>query len=554
MESCVIGLDFGTDSVRGVLVGTDSLQLLAEAVAYYPRWNNRFYCEPQLSRFRQHPLDYIESVEKVLLELTSLQPDRKSMIKSISLATTGSTPCLVDKEGVPLSLTEKHKENPNAMFVLWKDHSAIQEAEEINDKLVNNPINYSKYSGGNYSSEWFWSKALHLLRVDERLREDAYGVVEHCDWMVSYLIGKTKIEEMKLSRCSAGHKAMWHEEWEGFPSADFLYELDPQLADFVKRMSKQTYTSDCVAGTLSADWRRKLGLTQSVLVGVGNTDAHAGAVGAGIKSGTLVQNMGTSTCSMVVMPYNKMKHFVVEGICGQVDGSILPGQIGLEAGMSAFGDVFAWYQKVISQTTEKLIEKSSFLSSAQKENLIKEIKENILIELTNEIETHPDRIPSCYATDWLNGRRTPYTNYQLTGSLSGLTLGTDANDIYYAFVEATVFGIKAIVNHFKKNEIDIEKVVAIGGIPFKSNLVMQLLADSLQIPIEVPDCKQACALGSAIFATVIAKIFPTVEVAQEVFKRPIVKVFKPNERRASLLKKRYKHYQKLGRLQEKLLE
>lgn len=378
-NSYVIGIDYGTDSVRSLLVNAVTGEELAVSVFEYPRWKKGLYCNPQENQFRQHPLDYIEGLEYVICNLLKQVPEAKDYVKAIALDTTGSTPCLINKEGTPLALLDEYKDNPNAMFILWKDHTALQEAYEINALCAHWNVDYTAYSGRNYSSEWFWAKALHVLKTDESLHKHAYSITEHCDWIPAVLTGVNNAEQIKLSRCSAGHKAMWAESWGGFPSQQFLSHLNPLLDGFADRLDQQTYTCDQSAGFLCKEWADKLGLSTNVVIGIGNTDAHAGATGAGVKYKTLVQNLGTSTCNMAVMPHEKVGDNLIEGISGQVDGSIIPGMIGFEAGMSAFGDVYAWFKKMIFNPINEIIEQSSLLNEEMKKQLLDEISDNIQI-------------------------------------------------------------------------------------------------------------------------------------------------------------------------------
>lgn len=544
METCVIGVDFGTDSVRALLVNAATGEELSSSVAEYERWKNGLYCDAAKKQFRQHPLDYIDGLKAVLKDVLRHKPSAAS-VKAIAVDTTGSTPCLIDKNARPLALTEKYKDDPDAMFILWKDHTATTEAEEINMRVAEWNVDYTKYLGRSYSSEWLWSKALHVLRNNPKLRADAYSVVEHCDWIPALLTGVQCPEDLKISRCSAGHKAMWADDWGGFPSAAFFSNLDNQLADFVDRMQSETYTCDVAAGYLSEEWAKELGLTTDVLVGIGNTDAHCGAVGAGIKYKTLVQNMGTSTCGMVVMPSEAVGDNLVEGICGQVDGSIIPGMIGFEAGMSAFGDVYAWFKKTVTSTTFSIIDESTILSDEQKVALKKEIEGRILSVLTEKAVARNGFDNSVCATDWLNGRRNPYTNYDLKSSIIGLTLSTLPEDIYSALVEATCFGIKSIVDHFIANGVAIEGIVAIGGVALKSPFVMQTLSNILNMSIKVLDCKEACALGAAMFAATIIGKYETVTEAQERFSRPVLAVYNPNPTKIEKYKIKYSIYKEM---------
>ena len=323
----VIGVDFGTDSVRSVLIDAGNGEELSSAVHRFTRWEKGLYCDPGTNQFRQHPLDYIEGIEitiKKALELANgIDINR---IKGLSIDTTGSTPVAVDEQGIPLSLKAGFEENPNAMFILWKDHTAVKEAEEINVLSRSwGGTDFTQYEGGVYSSEWFWAKVLHVIREDESVFQNAFSWVEHCDWMPALLTGKTDPLHIKRSRCAAGHKAMWHKDWDGLPDEEFLVQLDPKLQGVKSRLYTDTYTADTPIGNLSAEWAKKLGLHERVIIGAGTFDAHAGALGGEVEEYTLSKVMGTSTCDMLVAPLETAGEKLVTGICGQVDGSIIPG-------------------------------------------------------------------------------------------------------------------------------------------------------------------------------------------------------------------------------------
>ena len=315
----VIGVDYGTDSVRSVIVDSRNGMELASSVFTYPRWQQGLYCDASQNQFRQHPLDYVEGLEQTIKDcIKKAGKSVADIIKAISVDTTGSTPVAVNEQGVPLALIPGFENNPNAMFVLWKDHTGIKEAAAINDHATKFPINYLQYVGGIYSSEWFWAKLLHVLRVDEQVRNACYSWVEHCDWVPFLLTGGTDIKEMKRGRCSAGHKGLWAAEYGGLPPDEFFTSLDPLLKGFTSRLYKDTYTSDQVAGTLSAEWATRLGLSTDVVIGVGAFDAHMGAVGGQIEPYHLSKVMGTSTCDMLVAPMADMQGKLIKGICGQV--------------------------------------------------------------------------------------------------------------------------------------------------------------------------------------------------------------------------------------------
>src|SRR4051812_13928291 len=319
---CVVGIDFGTDSVRSVVVDTTSGGVLGASVKYYPRWAAGLYCDPLENRFRQHPSDYLESMESSLVEALRLAgPGVPARVRGIGVDTTGSTPALADHSGQPLALNPAFAENPNAMFVLWKDHTAVAEAERLNHLARTwGGVDYTKYVGGIYSSEWFWAKAVHILETDPAVAGAAVSIVEHCDWIPAVLTGTTDLGRFKRSRCAAGHKALWHAEFDGYPSNAFLAKLNSRLPALKSTLGGETFTSDTPFGTLSAEWAAKLGLPRETVVAVGAFDAHMGAVGGGIGRNRLLKVMGTSTCDIVVAAPGEQPERLVAGICGQVDG------------------------------------------------------------------------------------------------------------------------------------------------------------------------------------------------------------------------------------------
>ena len=406
-KSVVIGVDFGTDSVRTVVIDGADGNEIAGSVFSYPRWKEGKYSDPSSNQFRQHPLDYVEGLESSLKQaLQASPPGTADRVVGLSVDTTGSTPVAVDRQGTPLALLPEFAENPNAMFVLWKDHTAVQEAEEINHLAKTwGGIDFTQYEGGIYSSEWFWAKILHVLRGDSSVRAAAYSWVEHCDWIPALLTGRTDPLTMMRSRCAAGHKAMWHATFAGLPSEEFLARLDPLLTGLRARLFEKTFTSDVCVGTLKPEWARRLGLPADVKVGVGAFDAHMGAVGGEIKPYQLIKIMGTSTCDMLIVPPEDLGNHLVKGICGQVDGSIIPGMIGLEAGQSAFGDVYAWFRDVLMWPVEHIIAKNSSLDSNAKEKIVEEVSENLITELSKEAANVPIEESGILALDWMNGRR-----------------------------------------------------------------------------------------------------------------------------------------------------
>ncbi len=516
MKNYVIGLDYGTDSVRAMLIDTENGQELASNVCQYKRWATKEYCNASTNQFRQHPLDHIEGLEatiKYVVQNSNIDP---SLIRSICIDTTGSSPVPVTKDGIPLALTEGFEHNPNAMMVLWKDHTAINEANEINELAVNwGGENFTKYVGGIYSSEWFWAKILHIAKVDTAVKDAAYTWMEHCDLMTYLLIDNKDLKTFKRSRCAAGHKAMWHEDWNGLPPEEFLGQLHPYLAALRGRLYDETYTSDVIAGNLSQEWATRLGLTTDTVIAVGTFDAHSGAVGAKIEENTLVRVMGTSTCDIIIDSKESIGTKTVRGICGQVDGSVIPGFIGLEAGQSAFGDLLAWYKELLLWPTEHLLATSTLLTEEQKKQLKAEMSDNLIVQLTAEAEKIPLSESVPIALDWINGRRTPDANQEIKSVISNLNLGTKAPHLFKSLVNAICFGSKKIVDRFEEEGVKINSVIGIGGVARKSPYIMQTLANVLNKPIKIAASDQTPALGAAIYAAVAAGIYPNVIEASQ---------------------------------------
>ena len=549
----VIGVDFGTDSVRSVVVNVADGFEVAASVFYYPRWKEGLYCDASLNQFRQHPLDYIEGLEYTIKDCLHKAGNAvAASIAAISVDTTGSTPVAIDATGTPLSLLPQFVHNPNAMFVLWKDHTATKEAEKINEQAKQFETNYLQFVGGIYSSEWFWAKLLRTLRVDEKVREATYSWVEHCDWIPFLLTGGTDVHQMKRSVCAAGHKALWAEAFGGLPPNDFFVSIDPLLDGFTSRLFTQVYTSDKAAGTLSKEWSERLGLQQTVQVGVGAFDAHMGAVGGEIEPYYLSKVMGTSTCDMLVAPTDEVNHTLVKGICGQVEGSIIPGMMGMEAGQSAFGDAYAWFTNIVAYPINHLLSSSSFIDKTTLDLVQKEMNEKLMAELSKAAAALPLGEDDELAVDWLNGRRTPDANQLLKGALSGLHLGTTAPHIFKAIAEATCFGAKAIVERFNEQGIPVKGLIGVGGVAKKSSFIMQMMADVMNMPIRIHKTEQTCAAGAAMFAATVAGFYSKVEEAMQAMGQGFDAVYHPQKNKVDIYKKRYEKYKQLGRYIESL--
>ncbi len=546
--ACVVGIDFGTDSVRSIVVDATTGNVLGASVKYYPRWAKGLFCDPIENRFRQHPLDHLESMEasvrEALKEAGATVPAR---VRGIAVDTTGSTPVLADHSGRPLALSAPFADNPNAMFVLWKDHTAVAEAERLNHLARTwGGMDYTKYVGGIYSSEWFWAKAMHILETDPAVAAAAATIVEHCDWVPAVLTGTNDLRRFKRSRCAAGHKALWHEAFGGYPSYAFLAKLSPRLPAMKETLGTETFTSDTPFGTLSEEWAAKLGLPMETVVAVGAFDAHMGAVGGGIAVNRLLKCIGTSTCDIVVAAPTNQPETLVAGICGQVDGSVIPGMTGYEAGQSAFGDVYAWFKALLLWPFEQVLPTLHGISEETARDVSGRVADRLIPALEKAAAALSPEETAVVALDWLNGRRTPDANQRLTGAITGLRLGTDAPRIYRSLVEATAFGSRAIVERFRAQGTRIDSAIAIGGVAQKSRFVMQTIADVMNLEVTVPAGDQTVALGAAMFAATAAGLYPQVEDAQRAMSSGTESVYRPDPDRAKRYDRLYLDYLALG--------
>jgi L-ribulokinase len=546
-KAFVIGVDFGTDSVRSILVDSSNGVEISSAVFYYPRWKEGKYCNPSKNQFRQHPQDYIDGLQYTIRTcIEKAGPDITSAVKAIGVDTTGSSPVAVDSKGQPLALQKEFEDNPNAMFVLWKDHTAVEEAAAINEHATKFSTNYLQYVGGIYSSEWFWAKLLHILREDEKVNQACYTWVEHCDWIPFLLTGQSDATQLKRSVCAAGHKGLWSEQFGGYPPNEFFSSLDPILEGHVQKLGTAVFTSDKSAGQLSEEWAEKLGLPKDTIVAVGAFDAHMGAVGGQIEPFHLSKVMGTSTCDMLVAPKTSIQDTLVKGICGQVDGSVIPGMIGLEAGQSAFGDSYAWLKKMILTPVIEILSNTTITDKETISKLTEELSEQLITELSRKANELPLSLTDPIATDWLNGRRTPDANQLLKSGIIGLNLSTDAVMLFKTIVESTCFGAKAIVDRFNKEGVPIKGLIGLGGVAKKSAYIMQVMSDVMNMPIRIHKSEQTCALGAAMFAATAAGEYQKVDDAMIAMGQGFDTTYYPNQINVPYYSKRMDMYQKLG--------
>ncbi len=545
-QTFVIGVDFGTDSVRAILVKTDDGTIVDQSTFEYPRWKEGLYCKPEKQQFRQHPLDHIEGLEYTITSIVRDAKIEKSSITGICIDTTGSSPIPVDSDGNALALQQGFTEDPDAMMILWKDHTAIKEAKEIT-KLAKTwgGFDFTQFAGGAYSSEWFWAKILYNIRNNKSIRSAAYSWMEHCDYITFLLIENKDLKTFKRSRCAAGHKAMWNKLWDGLPPKEFLSRLDPYLGSLRSRLYEKTYTPDQSAGTLSKEWSEKLGLPVSTIIAVGTFDAHAGAVGSEIKENTLVKVMGTSTCDIIVSSKENLQDVALPGICGQVDGSVLPNAIGLEAGQSAFGDMLAWFVDILYWPLQQLSDSDGSFSEVSKEDIHK--------ILSSKAEKISDDASVPLSIDWINGRRTPHTNQALKATIANFDLGTTAPHIYKSLIEAICYGAKNILEHFEDRKIEIQTVIGVGGVAKKSPLAMQTLANILDRPIHIAKTEQACALGAAMYASVATGIHSSLQDAIIKMGNGFETTYYPENAAVLQYQHKYKKYMELGAFVEHTL-
>lgn len=523
-----IGLDFGTNSVRALIVDTANGREAGTAVWNYEHGTAGVILSRDPNLARQHPADYIKGAEVTIVKALaaakkSVRGFKPEQVVGIGVDTTGSTPLPVEKSGQPLAFNKKFAKNPAAMAWLWKDHTGVAEAAEITTLAKQMRPQYLDKCGGTYSSEWFWSKILHCLRVAPDVFDAAHSWIELADYVPAALTGTEVPGRLTAGICAAGHKAMYNETWGGYPDAEFLRKLDPKLGQLRGRLCPRVRAIDKAVGTLTAEWARKTGLPVGIPVAVGAFDAHLGAVGSGIQPGALVKIIGTSTCDIAVSP-NTENLADVPGLCGIVNGSVLPGYFGLEAGQSAVGDIFNWFVNYIQPGGKKPFTHADLDIAAGK---LKPGESGLL------------------ALDWNNGNRTILVDQRLTGLLVGQTLYTTPPEIYRALVEATAYGALTIINRFEEYGVKIEQVINCGGIAEKSPFTMQVYADVTGRPMSVSRSAQTCALGSAVAGAVVAGVYKNYATAQKAMTGLQPKIYRPNAQAHAVYRELYSLYKTL---------
>ncbi|MDO4547903.1 MAG: ribulokinase [Clostridia bacterium] len=532
----VIGVDFGSDSARAIILDAYTGIEISQAVAGYPRWQSGLYQNARESMFRQHPLDYVEALELSVREaLAAAGQAVREDIASISIDTTGSTPCPVDANGTPLAMLSEFWDDPHAMFHLWKDHTAVDEAKLVSKAFRENAdgIDYTRYQG-EYSSEWFWAKILATINVSAKVRQNAYSWVEHSDWIPSMLSGETRPEAMYRCACAAGHKAYWHSAWGGLPSCECLSSLDPYLEKVSRTYGKDPLPATHRLGRIAPEWADRLGLDRDVIIGGSSFDAHAGAVGAGVNERTLVINLGTSAVDLFVAKSDSLADKNMAWAGGMAENSIIPGLTGIEAGQAAFGDALAWFKKLLLWPLE-----------GQADEIKNQIEDSVYSRLQDAASrVSIDMAP--VALDWFNARRYPYVNESVKSAITGLDMGTDAPSIYRSLVTAVVLGQKRIIESWAGEGISPDDIIAVGGIAHKSPLLMQALADALGKNVSVLATKQACARGAAMYAAVAAGLYENLEKAQVQMREKTIKIYRPDTALAGKYADAYDKYLKLS--------
>ena len=491
-----LGLDYGTNSVRALIVRVTDGKEFGSAVVNYPSGAQGILLDRRDAHLaRQHPADYLFGLEKsVRAAMAQARKQRgfsADKIVGIGVDTTGSSPIPVDATNTPLALSKKFAKNLNAQCWLWKDHTSWREAAKITELAAQHRPQFIAKCGNTYSSEWFWSKIWHCLAVDPKVFAAAHSWVELADWIPSVLAGVTDPRAVVRGICCAGHKALYADDWGGLPDKEFLALLDPKLADLRDRLYEKAHDATASAGQLSPAWAKKLGLRAGIPIAIGEMDVHYGAIGSGVTEGTLVKVIGTSTCDCGVVSADKTVPDI-PGICGIVKGAILPGFYGIEAGQSAVGDIFKWWVEVVCQGNAALH-----------------------AQLTKEAAQLAPAQSGLLALDWNNGNRTILVDQRLSGALLGTTLHTTRAEIYRALIEATAFGARAIIERIREYGVPIDRVVCAGGIAEKNPLLMQIYADVTGCTMLVAGSSQACALGSAISAAVLAGAHPDFPAAQK---------------------------------------
>jgi L-ribulokinase len=498
--SVVAGVDFGTLSVR-VSLFSKSEGRLGSGVAEYPL--RRSAQDPNLATQSHHA--QMDALERAMHDALCNSGVRGDQVRSLAIDATGSSV-------IPVGHGPDENLEPLDDYYLWCDHRAWREAEKITVAAHQQGIEAIEWCGGVYSSEWGFSKLLHWLRHNPEKRARFVTALENCDMAVATLCGITAPAELPRSICAMGHKWMWNAKWGGFPSEHFFVSIDPLLAGVRQKLAGRYETSDHIAGKLSAEWAERLGLRAGIPIPVGALDAHWDAVAANIRLGDIVNVIGTSTCIIGVSEQQAL----VPGVCGVVPGSVLPGYTGIEAGLSAVGDVFDGIARRAGST---------------------------VAELSRDLETYRAGQTGLLRTVWDNGDRTILVNPNLGGITLGWNLVHTAQDEFFAAIEGTALHTRIILEQMQQHGSPVNRIVNGGGIPQKNRVLNQVYANALNKPVLVPS-GDVTSLGSAIFAFLASGDFSSVEEAQAALCPPC-ETFLPNKQAAAVYGKLYPLYREI---------
>ena len=486
-EKFAVGIDYGTESGRAVVVRVRNGEELASAIVPYPGGvlDERLPGGPALEPdwALQNPRDYLHVVEKGVPRALKSAGARPDDVIGIGTDFTASTPLPVTRDGTPLSFLPQLKKNPHAWVKLWKHHAAQPEANRINEIGRERDEEFIRIYGGKYSSEWFFSKLLQIANEAPDVYDATDRFIEAADWIVWQLTG-----EQKRNSCTAGYKAMWV-KGKGFPAPDFFGALHPRMKNVIGAKVPETYYAlGQRAGGLTPYWAKATGLRAGTPVSIGNVDAHVAVPACTVTApGSLVMIMGTSICHLLLGKERQM----VEGMCGTVEDGVVPGLWGFEAGQSAVGDIFAW-----------------FFENGVPEHAARDARKH-KAKLAQWLEARAAALKpgqsGLLALDWWNGNRSILVDADLTGVLLGMRLATKPEEIYRALIEATAFGTRQIIESFESRGVPVENLFACGGLPERNHLLMQIFADVTGREIKLARRLQTCpALGAAMHGAVAA--------------------------------------------------
>ena len=443
----VLGIDFGSTAVRVLTMDLKSGNVLNSVEQFYKEGLNGIYLLDSNSLLaRQSAVDYVSSMKSALQKAKIKNMELgipMSAVSGIGVDATGSTPLPVTKTIEPLSKLEPFKNNLNAYAWMWKDHTSHKEADLISEIILKKRPQYMDKIGGAYSSEWFWAKILHCRNEDKEVFDAAYTWLELSDYIPAILAGLTDVDQVKRNICAAGHKALYNEAWGGFPDKEFIETLHPDLTKILNSLPNKTYSNDHNSGTLSKAWADEYGMQEGIPIAMGILDAHAGAIGSGIKDGSLVKIIGTSTCDLVLGNLDT-GNSNIKGVASVATESVLPNYYGIESGQSAVGDILDWFIKEVLKKTR-----------THK-------------DLTSEAEKIKVGSSGLIALDWNNGNRCILTDAMLSGLIIGQTLQTKDFEIYRALMESTAYGAKVIIEDMERQGVVINEVVNCGGISHKN--------------------------------------------------------------------------------------